>query len=393
VVLPARGAGRTGGLKAKRCYARNPILLSPREGRDLLVYNLGMLLEGIFPAITTPFYPDGRFYPRKLEQNVARYSLTSASGLVVLGSTGEAVMLSDEESREVLRTARGAAAKEKVLLAGVGRESVTETLRLAEFAAAEGYDAVLVRTPNFYSPQMTDAVMLNYFRTIADRSALPVVIYTIPKFTGYDIQAPLVAELANRPNIIGIKDSSGKVEQIRGLVEATRGAAKRTVTVTPIFEAVTGRMLAATGEASGGFVSAESLGAGSTAVAVAAPAARPATRTKEVGFAVLSGSAEGVKASLEAGAAGCVLAMGACAPQSCLEVYTAWKDRDTALAEEKQERLAKAARRVAGGLGIAGIKYACELNGYYGGRPRLPLLPLTAEEKAEVEGLMGGMRS
>lgn len=354
------------------------------------IYNLGMLLEGIFPAITTPFYPDGRLYPRKLEQNVARYSLTMVAGLVVLGSTGEAVMLSDEESREVLRTARGAAAKEKVLLAGVGRESVTETLRLAEFAAGEGYDAVVVRTPNFYAPQMTDAAMLNYFRTIADRSALPVVIYSIPKFTRYDIPVAVVAELANHRNIIGIKDSSGNVEQIRALVEATRAVAKRTVTVTPIFEAVTGRMLTA-GERDGSFVSAESLGTGTAAVA--APVARPATRTKEVGFAVLSGSAEKARASLDAGASGCVLAMGACVPQSCIEVYTAWKDRDAALADEKQERLAKASRRVASGLGIAGIKYACELNGYYGGRPRLPLLPLTAEEKAEVEGLMETMRS
>ncbi len=352
-----------------------------------------MLLEGIFPAITTPFYPDGRLYLRKLEQNVARYSLTSASGLVVLGSTGEAVMLSDEESREVLRAARMAAAKEKVLLAGVGRESVAETLRLAEFAAGEGYDAVVVRTPNFYGPQMTDAAMLNYFRAIADRSALPVVIYSIPKFTHYDIPVGVVAELANHRNIIGIKDSSGNVEQIRGLVEATRTAAKRMVTVTPIFDAVTGRMLAAGDERSGSFVSAESLGTGATAVAVAAPVVRPATRTKEVGFAVLSGSAEKARASLEAGASGCVLAMGACVPQSCIEVYTAWKERDAALAEEKQERLAKASRRVAGGLGIAGIKYACELNGYYGGRPRFPLLPLTAEEKAEVETLMATMRS
>jgi 4-hydroxy-2-oxoglutarate aldolase len=352
-----------------------------------------MLLEGIFPAITTPFYPDGRLYLRKLEQNVARYSMTAAAGLVVLGSTGEAVMLSDEESREVLRTARGAAAKEKVLLAGVGRESVRETLRLADFASREQYDAVLVRTPNFYAPLMSEAVMLNYYRTIADASELPVVIYSIPKFTHYDISVAVVAELASHRNIIGIKDSSGKVERIRELVEATRTAAKRTVTVTPIFEAVTGRMMAAGIEASGSFVSAESLGTGATALAVAPSVARPATRTKDVGFAVLSGSAESASASLEAGASGCVLAMGACAPQSCIEVYTAWKDRDAALAEEKQERLAKASRRVAGGLGIAGIKYACELNGYYGGRPRLPLLPLTAEEKAEVEVLMGTMRS
>ena len=103
----------------------------------------------------------------------------------------------------------------KVLLAGVGRESVVETLRLAEFAAREQYDAVLVRTPNFYGPQMTDAAMLNYYRTIADQSALPVVIYSIPKFTHYDISVAVVAELANHRNIIGIKDSSGKLNRFR----------------------------------------------------------------------------------------------------------------------------------------------------------------------------------
>ena len=97
-----------------------------------------MLLEGIFPAITTPFYTDGRLYLRKLEQNVARYSLTAVSGFVVLGSTGEAVMLNDEESREVLRNVRSAAADDKVLLAGVGRESIKETLSLAEFAGGGG---------------------------------------------------------------------------------------------------------------------------------------------------------------------------------------------------------------------------------------------------------------
>jgi len=135
-----------------------------------------MLLEGIFAAITTPFYPDARLYLRKLEHNVERYSRTPLSGFVVLGSTGEAVMLGDEESREVLRTACDAAAADKVLIAGVARESVVETLRLADFAAERSYDAVLVRTPNFYTPQMGNAAILNYYRMVADASTLPVIL-------------------------------------------------------------------------------------------------------------------------------------------------------------------------------------------------------------------------
>src|SRR5215469_14147117 len=108
-----------------------------------------MLLQGIFPAATTPFYPDGAVYYKKIEHNVDRYSRTPISGLVILGSTGEAVMLSDEERRQVLRVAAEVAAPEKVLIAGVGSESVLETLRLAEHAAQLGYDAALVRTPHF----------------------------------------------------------------------------------------------------------------------------------------------------------------------------------------------------------------------------------------------------
>ena len=129
-----------------------------------------MLLEGIFAAVTTCFYPDGRPYWRKLEQNVDRYSRTPMSGMVLLGSTGEAVMLSDEESREALRVAQAATAPEKVLLAGVGRESVFETLRLADYAAELDYDAVLVRTPHYYRKQMRNREMLTYYQAVADRS-------------------------------------------------------------------------------------------------------------------------------------------------------------------------------------------------------------------------------
>src|SRR6185437_729614 len=113
-----------------------------------------MLLTGIFPALTTPFYPDGRLYLKKLEHNVDRYSRTPIAGMTVLGSTGETVMLSEEEQREVLRVAAEVAAPEKVLLAGVGFESAIETLRMAEHAAKLNYDLALVRTPHYYRPQM-----------------------------------------------------------------------------------------------------------------------------------------------------------------------------------------------------------------------------------------------
>ena len=131
-----------------------------------------MLLHGIFPPITTPFYPDGNVYYKKLESNVERYSRTPVAGIVVLGSTGEAILLSDQERRDVLKVARAAAAPNKVLIAGTGIESAIETLRLTEYAAELGYDVAMVRTPHYYKKQMQTANLLAFYRTVADRSPL-----------------------------------------------------------------------------------------------------------------------------------------------------------------------------------------------------------------------------
>lgn len=356
-----------------------------------------MLLEGIFPAITTPYYPDGRLYLRKLEHNVERYSLTAAAGMVVLGSTGEAVMLGDEETRDVLRTAAHSAAPEKILLAGIGRESLHETLRLAEFAADLQYDAVLARTPHYYGPQMQPLELLTYYRTLADRSPLPVVLYSIPKFTHLELPVEVVAELAGHPNIIAIKDSSGNVNRLTALVTATRKAPKRSVAVTPIFEAVTSRMMLAEAEAetalAASLIPADALGAEPISPVAVAPQRRLLVmRKKEIGFQVLSGSANNLLQALEAGVSGAILAFASPAPQACQEIYTAWKENDPVVAAEKQRRIAEPSRRVTN-YGISGLKYACDLNGYYGGVPRLPLLPLTAEQRADVAAAMADIRN
>jgi 4-hydroxy-2-oxoglutarate aldolase len=357
-----------------------------------------MLLEGIFAPATTPFYSDERVYYKKLEFNIARLSLTALAGIVVLGSTGEAVALNDTETAEILRTAAEAAADDKVLIAGIGRESVASTLALAESAANARYDAVLVRNPSYYRPQLTDAALLHYFRSVADRSPLPVILYSIPKFTNAEIPGSVVAELASHPNIIGIKESSGKMERIRELIEVTRNAAARTVTVTPVFEAVTGRMLAVkpAGAAPGNFISADGLatsGDGAIALAVAPPSPGIKTRTREVGFQVLSGSANNLKEALDAGVSGAILAFATCAPQACQEIYTAWKEHDDPLAQEKQARIAEASSVVASQLGVAGIKYACDFNGYYGGKARSPLLPIDAQTKTQIERLLEHIRN
>jgi 4-hydroxy-2-oxoglutarate aldolase len=388
-----------------------------------------MLLHGIFPPITTPFYPDGRVYLKKLEHNVERYSKTPVAGIVILGSTGEAIMLSDEERREVLKTAREACVPHKVLIAGTGVESAVETLRLTEYAAELGYDVALVRTPHFYRPQMQPANLLAFYRTVADRSPIPVLIYSVPIFTAYDMPEELVIELAGHPNIIGIKESGGDIEKIRRMAAATRHV-KRSATVTETFAAVTPRMVKAVQPASasnsGELVPVGALAGTTTEHMGTGAPARPAlsdqpkgrsrmspaeqgsatpsssavavisglkTRQKEVGFQILAGAAQKLHPSLEAGAVGGVLAFADPAPTACYEIYAAWKEGDAELAKLKQERVSNAAIRVASQIGIPGLKYALDLNGYYGGLPRMPLLPPIGDVKKEVEQLMSDIRN
>jgi len=359
-----------------------------------------MLLHGIFPPITTPFYPDGNVYFKKLESNVERYSRTPCAGIVVLGSTGEAIMLSDQERRDVLKTAREAAAPNKVLVAGTGIESAIETLRLTEYAAELGYDIAMVRTPHYYKKQMQPANILAFYRTVADRSPLPVIIYNFPQATGYDMPAELAIELADHPNVVGIKESSGDVEKIRMIVEGTRHV-QRSATVTETFEAVTPRMLAAptsgSGAEGGELVSiAASPGPASPAKPSSAAVSivgKMKTRQKEAGFQVMVGAANKLHASLDAGAVGAILAFACVAPTSCYEIYAAWKEGNAKFAELKQERIARAAQRVVGELGIPGVKHGMDFNGYFGGPARLPLLPLTGDVKAEMERLLADVRN
>ncbi len=375
-----------------------------------------MLLSGIFPPITTPFYPDGEVYYKKLESNVERYSRTPVAGIVVLGSTGEAILLSDQERRDMLKAALAAAAPHKVMIAGTGIESAHETLRLTEYAAQLGYDAAMVRTPHYYKRQMLPANLLAFYRTVADRSALPIIIYNFPQATGYDIPAEVVIELASHPNIVSIKESSGNLDKVKTMIEGTRNInIKRQATVTETFEAVMPRMLqAAAAESekqSRELVSvaalagtAESMERRASSPVHADSTTKPSssavtvvgklkTRQKEVGFQVMVGAAHQLEPSLGLGAVGAILALACPAPTACYEIYAALKDGDNALAREKQERIKLAAQRVVGELGVPGVKYAMDLNGYYGGPSRLPFLPLSGEQKAEIEKLMAGIKS
>ena len=353
-----------------------------------------MLLEGLQLPLTTPFYPDGRLNLPKLEHNVARYSKTPVAGLVALSDFGEPTMLSEEETRQTLRSVAGAAGAEKVLMAGVSRDSVAGTLDLAETAAELGYDAVLLKAPSFLRAGAANEharALLTYFRVVADGSPLPVVLYSAASVQGGLLPVEMVIDLAGHPQIIGLVNGDGGRERI-GALREERARVKREVSVTAVFAAVTERMKLQHDGAARGLIGADTLTGGGAALAVAPAKMAAKTRTKVVGFQVLAGDTAGMLEAFRAGAVGAMPPFAASAPQACYEVLAAWKDGDEGLAQEKQVRLRSVAEKVEEELGVAGIKFGCDLNGYFGGRPRLPLLPLTGEERVKIEVLMQGLR-
>jgi dihydrodipicolinate synthase/N-acetylneuraminate lyase len=355
-----------------------------------------MLFEGVHVPLATPFYPDGRLNLRKLEHNVRRYSLTPASGLIALGPNSEIASLSTDERIEVLKTVGAEAAKEKVLTAGIGLPSVYESIQLAEAAAAARFDVVLLAAPIEYAQLLwNDAkattALLTYFQAIADASPLPVLLHSDADRVALPIE--LIAQLVSHPNILGVLEQSSHISRITQIREVSAGV-KRTATTTITFTAATSRMLAVEQPevvVAGTFVSATAL-TGGTAVATAPPVPALKTRTREVGFQVLWAAATDADAALRAGSVALVMPLATSVPQAAFEVWAAWKDGNPNLLAEKQRRLSSAEQGIAA-WDTPAIKAGSELSGYFGGRPRLPLLPVTANRAEEIASLLRGMNS
>jgi 4-hydroxy-2-oxoglutarate aldolase len=285
-----------------------------------------MNLNGIFPPVTSPFGADGALAIERLRENIEKYNRIGLAGYVVLGSTGEAILLSWAESERVLAAVKEAAAPERTLIAGTGTESTEETIQRTNRAADLGYHAALVRTPHYYKPQMSPETLIAYYRRVADASRIPILIYSVPQFTGVNVEAPLVARLAEHPNILGIKESSGDVRRAAEIINA-------------------------------------------------APRA----------FRVLVGSAPTLYASLAAGAVGAILGMACVLPRECAELHATFATGNTDGAQDLQQRLLEPSRLIVGELGVPGVKYAMERQGFYGGPPRPPLLPLSEANRRRVD--------
>ena len=291
-------------------------------------------LQGILPPIATPFDHRGEIYKAKVQHNVEKWNRTGLTGYVVCGSTGESVYLSTEEKLQLWDWVAEYAASDKVLLAGTGMESVRETVALTNAAADKGYKAAMVRTPFYYKNLINNtAAQVLYFRSVADQTKIPLMIYNWPQVTGVDISPDAVCLLSQHPNIFAIKESSGNLEKCIQMIKEVKQ-----------------------------------------------------------GFQVLTGSAPILAPSLAIGCAGAVLAFANAAPFAAISIWEAHRSREFAAAMDWQKRILRAAQVVTVKYGVPGLKHAMDLNGYYGGPPRLPLTAITPEAKLEIEQAFDGLK-
>lgn len=285
-------------------------------------------LNGIFPPVTTPFV-DGEVAYDKLAANIEKYGRTGLKGIVVLGSNGEYVSLSEAEKRKVVETVVQATPDHMSVIAGTGCESTRETIRLTADCAAAGAHAALVVTPHYFGGKMSDTALIKHFTTVADQSSIPIMLYNVPQFTHVNMTVNVVAELSEHPNIIGIKDSTGNVMQLGEFL---------------------GRV--------------------------------------EPGFSVLVGTASALFGALTLGCVGAVLALANVTPETCVNIHGLVQEEDYQAAQQIQLKMIPVNKAVTAVYGIAGLKIALDMLGYFGGEPRAPLLPSTDEAKTAIENIL-----
>jgi len=286
-------------------------------------------LAGAYAPIPTPFDSDGAVAHDKLAENIARWSKTSLAGLLVLGSNGEFIYLSDTEKLEVLKTARQAIPKDRLFIAGTACESTRCTLELTEQAAAIGADAAIVLTPGYYKSKMDAKAMRRHYLELAEHSPLPILLYNMPANTGIDLSAETVVELAQHPNIVGIKDSSGNVVKLGDIIRAA-----------------------------------------------------PPT------FNVLAGSASFLYPALVLGAVGGIMALANIAPEQCYRIYRYAQEGRHEEARQLQLKVIPVNTAVTARFGVPGLKLALDWLGYYGGPVRSPLGPLDKAQQATLRATL-----
>ncbi|CDX03631.1 4-hydroxy-tetrahydrodipicolinate synthase [bioreactor metagenome] len=278
-------------------------------------------LHGIYAPIPTPF-KDNKIALDELAGNMEFWLASQLEGIVVMGSNGEFIMLSPEEKCQLITAVCTQAKGKKPVVVGTGCESTQETIEFNHFAAGAGADAALVLSPNYFKKAMNDTVLKKFYLEVAEASPIPIILYNMPGNSGINLSAKLVAELADHPNIIGIKDSGGNIVQIAEIIHSAPDD-----------------------------------------------------------FAVFAGSASFLFASLALGAAGGTLALANVFPNECARLQELVDKGKFAEAKELQLNLIEANNAVTARWGVGGLKAALELIGLYGGEPRKPLMPLGDEDR------------
>jgi 4-hydroxy-2-oxoglutarate aldolase len=286
-------------------------------------------LQGIFLPVVTPFDSDGAISYSALRSNLEAWNKTGIRGHVLLGSTGERVHLDEREYLQTLETAREVVPRSMSFIAGAGQQSTINTIREIKKAAEVGVEAVLVITPYFYRPAITQETLINYYTAVADSSPVPVLLYSMPPLTGVKIEAETVARLSEHPNILGVKDSSNDVAGFSKTV---------------------------------GLCSKE--------------------------FAVMTGNGTVLLDTLRAGATGAILAVGCVAPEVCVEIFRAFNAGEQERAELLQSKLTPLATAVTTKYGIGGLKAALDMAGYHGGAVRAPLRAPDESARQEIRALI-----
>jgi 4-hydroxy-2-oxoglutarate aldolase len=286
-------------------------------------------LSGIIPALTTPFDERGALAVGRLRENIARYNRVGLSGYLANGSTGESVLLDRAEFERVLAAVRETAAEGRILIAGTGVDSTAETISRTEVAAKLGYDYALVVPPYFFKPMMKSDLLVEHYRRVADVSRIPVLLYSVPQFTGVAIEPDVAARLAEHPNVLGMKDSSGNVDRVGTILSLVPRS-----------------------------------------------------------FQLMTGASTTIYPTMVLGGKGAILALATFLPEACVELYQAVAAGDSTKALDLQRRVIQPTQKIVAAKGISGVKYAMDCRGYYGGPARRPLLPLGEAEKKDVESLL-----
>ena len=291
-------------------------------------------LQGIYPPLPTFFDKQDELDISTYQHHIQRLTEQGIRGFVVMGSNGEAVHLASAERAQVIEAAREAAGAEAMIIAGCGEQSTRATIRNCEQAARSGADIVLILPPFYYKGRMNSQALLAHYRAIADASSLPLVIYNMPaSAAGLDLDAATICSLAEHPNIIGVKDSAGNMAKLAQIVET-----------------VTGR--------------------------------------HEQSFKVFAGSAGYLLPALKVGAVGAVAALANIFPREVCRVQQLFIEGKMAEAEALQAVLVAPNAAVTATFSVPGLKAALELTSGYGGRPRSPLLPLTAQERSDLAEIL-----